>query len=109
MNVVECDTADFLALFLDDEEAAIQRQMAAIGGDIDNAVHERRPQAIIRAGRDRTPDRADRYGSGGPCASSGRRQTNYCSGRGRLPSRFAPSKHLPRSPARARPHPTWKI
>src|SRR3546814_12455429 len=69
MNVVECDTADFLALFLDDEEAAIQRQMAAIGGDIDNAVHERRPQAIIHAGRDRKPGRADRYGSGGPWAS----------------------------------------
>src|SRR3546814_3969753 len=26
MNVVECDTADFLALFLDDEEAALKRQ-----------------------------------------------------------------------------------
>ncbi len=41
MNVVERDAADLLAFGLHDHEAAIERQMAPLGGDVDDPVHAR--------------------------------------------------------------------
>lgn len=59
VDVVERDTADFIAASLDHQETAVSGQMVAIGGDIDDPVHIPRPRLFTRPRIEHAAERID--------------------------------------------------
>lgn len=59
VDIVERDTADFIAVPFDHQETAVSGQMVAIGGDVDDPVHFSRSRLLARSRIEYAAERID--------------------------------------------------